>query len=258
MPKTTKLKKLQKNTKKMGKKLDKCLKNKCLAITKKKDKGEKAYNKLLKKSCSKIKDDMKYYDCSSKVNSDSGYDKLMEEVHNCKKEKCLKEHQSNVKAMNEEFDYEGIIITSPEENMLKKSGGEGKNVNKEIRNIEKTMKKIKQNIKKNPIFKDKTFKTLVKKMKKCINENCTNVKIFEKEKKIYSNNWKKTCKTKKIYSDFFEKIKDDKKCKKKFDKTSDFPNKDKTQFKCMKKNCNQEMVSFGEGLLEIVRKQVKN
>ena len=72
------------------------------------------------------------------------------------------------------------------------------------------MKKIKQNIKKNPIFKDKTFKTLVKKMKKCINENCTNVKIFEKEKKIYSNNWKKTCKTKKIYSDFFEKIKDDK------------------------------------------------
>ena len=130
MPKTTKLKKLQKNTKKMGKKLDKCLKNKCLAITKKKDKGEKAYNKLLKKSCSKIKDDMKYYDCYSKVNSDSGYDKLMEEVHNCKKEKCLKEHQANVKAMNEEFDYEGIIITSPEENMLKKSGGEGKNVNK--------------------------------------------------------------------------------------------------------------------------------
>jgi hypothetical protein len=93
----------------MGKKLDKCLKNKCLTITKKKDKGEKAYNKLLKKSCSKIKDGMKYYDCSSKVFSDSGYDKLMEEVNNCKKEKCLREHQDNVKAMNEEFDYEGII-----------------------------------------------------------------------------------------------------------------------------------------------------
>jgi len=123
MPKTSKLKKLQKNSKKMSKKLDKCLKNKCLTIIKKKDKGKKVYDELLKKKCSKIKDDMKYYDCSTKVYSDSGYDKLMEEVHNCKKEKCLKEHEANVKAMNEEFDYEDVI--SAEKNILKKSGGGG-------------------------------------------------------------------------------------------------------------------------------------
>jgi hypothetical protein len=123
MPKTTKLKKLQKNTKNMGKKLDKCVKNKCLTITKKKDKVKKVYDELLKKKCSKIKDDMKYYDCSTKVYSDTGYDKLMEEVDNCKKEKCLKEHEANVKAMNEEFDYEDVI--SAEENMLKKSSRGG-------------------------------------------------------------------------------------------------------------------------------------
>ena len=91
-----------KKHKQAEKRLKTCKKTKCADLYKKYNAASKEHNKDIKKSCNSIKNDMKYYKCTSKIydNDKSGIKTLQNELQNCSNEKCKKEQAASIKALD--------------------------------------------------------------------------------------------------------------------------------------------------------------
>ena len=94
---------LKVNVKRKEKLFTACVKKKCTAITKRKLKGERKHNKLVKEKCSALVDNLDYYNCTDKIYTNSEYKKLFDDWSACTKKKCIKEHAERAAAYNEEL-----------------------------------------------------------------------------------------------------------------------------------------------------------
>ena len=95
---------LDKQEKQLYKKWLSCKKTKCALINKKKAKANKIFEKEQARVCSSIKNDMKYYNCTSKfLDKSTAYQNIVNEEKNCGDAKCSKEHQEYKNTFNARF-----------------------------------------------------------------------------------------------------------------------------------------------------------
>jgi hypothetical protein len=92
---------LDKQEKQLYKKWLSCKKTKCASITNKKKYVKNKLEKQQDTVCSGIKNNMKYYNCTSKLwDKSTDYQNIIKEEQKCNDEKCSKEHQEYKKAFN--------------------------------------------------------------------------------------------------------------------------------------------------------------
>ena len=80
-----------------------CAKKKCVALTKRKLKGQRKYKKLEKENCASFVDNEDFYDCTNKIYKESGYDKIFSHWTACTSKKCSKEKKAISELYNEKY-----------------------------------------------------------------------------------------------------------------------------------------------------------
>ena len=106
MPKKTlKYKQAKKYTKKMETQFNKCEKKKCATQTKRKLKMQKLFKKLEKKQCAALKSADDFNNCSNKIYTETGYEKVVQDLLECGSKHCSREKKEKAQAYEEEFAY---------------------------------------------------------------------------------------------------------------------------------------------------------
>ncbi len=98
----------------MEKLFNACEKKNCASVSKRNKTLKKKYQKMEKEKCSSNED---FYNCSTKIYTNSGHEKSFKELTDCNDTYCKKEKEERANAYTAEFDY------LPTPSFMKKGGG---------------------------------------------------------------------------------------------------------------------------------------
>ena len=88
------------------KKLNSCKKTKCAKLYRRKLRASKKFDKEQEISCSKIRSDKKYYNCTEKFYDSSSYKNIFDEYAECVRTKCKKEKLKHIQTFNNIVKYD--------------------------------------------------------------------------------------------------------------------------------------------------------
>lgn len=197
---------LDKQKKQLYKKWLSCKKTKCSSITNKKAKANKIFEKEQDRECPGIKNDMKYYNCTSKFwDKSTTYLNIVNEEKKCGDEKCSKEHH----------EYKNTFNANSKGGMRKTN----------------TKNKIKQKI---------TGENLQKELEDCKKKHCNDItKQFNKEYNEYMKQLNTECKVNNNDYNTYNK------CQKIVYDNSTYKKTSMKSQNCMKTNCSKKMKNIG-------------